>query len=40
LTTAGRAATSRTGALPVLEGLHLKLIGDELSVTGGEMFQS
>jgi DNA polymerase-3 subunit beta len=40
LTTAGRAATSRTGALPVLEGLHLKLTGDELSVTGTDLDMS
>ena len=40
LTTAGRAATSRTGALPVLEGLHLELIGDELSVTGTDLDMS
>jgi DNA polymerase-3 subunit beta len=40
LTTAGRAATSRTGALPVLEGLHLQLVGDELSVTGTDLDMS
>ena len=40
LTTAGRAATSRTGALPVLEGLHLELVGDELSVTGTDLDMS
>ncbi len=40
LTTAGRAATSRTGALPVLEGLHLGLVGDELSVTGTDLDMS
>ena len=40
LTTAGRAATSRTGALPVLEGLHLALVGDELSVTGTDLDMS
>lgn len=40
LTTAGRAATSRTGALPVLEGLHLSVRGDELSVTGTDLDMS
>jgi DNA polymerase-3 subunit beta len=40
LTTAGRAATSRTGALPVLEGLHLQLTGDELAVTGTDLDMS
>ena len=40
LTTAGRAATSRTGALPVLEGLHLSLRGDELAVTGTDLEMS
>ena len=32
LATAGRAATSRTGTLPVLSGLRLEVKGDELSV--------
>ena len=30
LATAGRAATSRTGTLPVLSGLRLEVVGDEL----------
>ena len=37
LATAGRAATSRTGTLPVLEGLHLSVTGDELAVTGTDL---
>lgn len=37
LTTAGRAATSRTGTLPVLSGLRLELTGDELSVLGTDL---
>jgi DNA polymerase-3 subunit beta len=40
LATAGRAATSRTGALPVLEGLHLAVRGDDLSVTGTDLEMS
>ena len=40
LATAGRAATSRTGALPVLEGVHLQVRGDELSVTGTDLEMS
>jgi len=40
LATAGRAATSRTGALPVLEGLHLLVHGDELAVTGTDLEMS
>ena len=40
LTTAGRAATSRSGTLPVLEGVHLTLTGDELSVTGTDLDMS
>lgn len=40
LATAGRAATSRTGALPVLEGLHLAVRGDELAVTGTDLEMS
>ena len=40
LATAGRAATSRTGALPVLEGLHLSVHGDELAVTGTDLEMS
>ena len=37
LATAGRAATSRTGTLPVLSGVHLEVRGDELSVTGTDL---
>lgn len=37
LATAGRAATSRTGTLPVLSGLRLEVVGDELSVTGTDL---
>jgi DNA polymerase-3 subunit beta len=37
LSTAGRAATGRTGALPVLSGLRLELLGDQLSVTGTDL---
>jgi len=37
LATAGRAATSRTGALPVLSGLRLEVRGDELTVTGTDL---
>jgi DNA polymerase-3 subunit beta len=37
LTTAGRAATGRSGALPVLSGLRLELKGDQLSVTGTDL---
>ncbi|HRE01570.1 MAG TPA: DNA polymerase III subunit beta, partial [Ilumatobacteraceae bacterium] len=37
LTTAGRAATGRTGTLPVLSGLRLELSGDTLSVTGTDL---
>ena len=37
LSTAGRAATGRTGALPVLSGLRLELVGDQLSVTGTDL---
>ena len=37
LATAGRAATSRTGTLPVLSGLRLEVQGDELSVTGTDL---
>jgi DNA polymerase-3 subunit beta len=40
LATAGRAATSRTGALPVLEGLHLSVQADELAVTGTDLEMS
>ena len=37
LATAGRAATSRTGTLPVLSGVRLEVKGDELSVTGTDL---
>jgi DNA polymerase III subunit beta len=37
LATAGRAATSRTGTLPVLSGVRLEVNGDELSVTGTDL---
>lgn len=37
LATAGRAATSRTGTLPVLSGLRLEVHGDELIVTGTDL---
>ena len=35
--TAARAATGRTGALPVLSGVRLALIGDELTATGTDL---
>jgi DNA polymerase-3 subunit beta len=35
--TAGRAATGRTGTLPVLSGLRLELTGDALVVTGTDL---
>jgi DNA polymerase-3 subunit beta len=37
LATAGRAATGRTGTLPVLAGVRLELKGDELSLTGTDL---
>ena len=37
LATAGRAATSRTGTLPVLSGVRLDVVGDELTVTGTDL---
>jgi DNA polymerase III subunit beta len=37
LATAGRAATGRTGTLPVLSGLRLELAGDRLTVTGTDL---
>jgi len=37
LGTAGRAATGRTGALPVLSGVKLELRGDRLTVTGTDL---
>jgi DNA polymerase-3 subunit beta len=37
LTTAGRASTKRTGALPVLGGIHLSLADGLLTVTGTDL---
>lgn len=37
LATAGRAATGRTGTLPVLSGLRLELSGDRLTITGTDL---
>jgi DNA polymerase-3 subunit beta len=37
LATAGRAATSRTGTLPVLSGVHLDVSDGELTVTGTDL---
>ena len=37
LTTAGRAATSRTGTLPVLSGVRLDVTEGELTVTGTDL---
>ena len=37
LATAGRAATSRTGTLPVLSGVRLDVSGDQLTVTGTDL---
>ena len=37
LTTAGRAATGRSAALPVLSGVRLELTGDQLTVTGTDL---
>jgi DNA polymerase-3 subunit beta len=37
LTTAGRASTGRTGALPVLSGVRLALTSDLLTVTGTDL---
>ena len=34
---AGRAVTTRGGALPVLAGVHLALEGDQLTVTGSDL---
>jgi len=34
---AGRAVTTRGGALPVLAGVHVSLEGDELTVTGSDL---
>ena len=35
--TAGRAAAGRSGALPVLSGVRMDLIGDRLVVTGSDL---
>lgn len=35
--TAGRAATGRTGSLPVLSGVRLELAGDQLTITGTDL---
>lgn len=37
LAIAGRAVSSRGGALPVLSGVHLQLIGDRLQLTGSDL---
>jgi len=37
LNAAGRAVTSRGGALPVLSGVHLELNGNQLTVTGSDL---
>lgn len=37
LATAGRAASGRTGALPVLSGVRLELKGDALTITGSDL---
>ena len=37
LTTAGRAATGRSAALPVLSGVRLELTSDQLTVTGTDL---
>ena len=37
LATAGRAATGRTGSLPVLSGLRFVLVGDQLTITGSDL---
>ncbi len=34
---AGRAATSRTGTLPVLAGIRMDVAGDQLSITGTDL---
>ena len=34
---AGRAVTTRGGALPVLAGVHLALTGDQLTITGSDL---
>jgi DNA polymerase-3 subunit beta len=37
LNSAGRAATNRTGTLPVLSGVHIQVAGDTLTVTGTDL---
>ena len=37
VTTAGRAAASRGGALPVLSGVRAELAGDRLTLTGSDL---
>lgn len=37
VSTAGRAAASRGGALPVLSGVHAELVGDRLTLTGSDL---
>ena len=37
LATAGRAVSSRGGALPVLSGLRVHLEGDHLRLTGSDL---
>ena len=37
VTTAGRAATGRSGSLPVLSGVRLELAGDRLTITGTDL---
>jgi len=37
LTTAGRATSGRSASLPVLSGLRLELVGDQLTVTGTDL---
>ncbi|MEY2475529.1 MAG: polymerase subunit beta [Actinomycetota bacterium] len=37
LSTAGRAVSSRGGALPVLQGVRLEVVGDELRLAGSDL---
>ena len=37
LSSAGRAATNRTGTLPVLAGIRMQVAGDTLTVTGTDL---
>ena len=37
LSAAGRAVTTRGGALPVLAGVRMELVGDRLTVTGSDL---